>query len=226
MKKSWQFLSLVVLVLALAGGTLFSQSKPKSRVRWFSPGSLYIYILGSFNRFTPPDVHSLWLGYGNSEAFAPVFGIGYRVVNFGDKFFINLEGEYSPASYDFSGYTRDQKISVLSVMINAEGNISRRVPVILFGGIGIGSHHLSDLKYEDYWGDIVTLGDDNILVMALDIGVKFPISKRLLIRAEYQWNGEVYNDFDDYWDYWDDEWDNTRWDFLSSSVSIGIEFHF
>jgi hypothetical protein len=76
----------------------------------------------------------------------------------------------------------------------------------------------------DFLGDFIPAADDTITVMALDIGIKIPISRRFFIRTEFQWNGEVYGDYSYYDEY--DEWGDTQWDFLSSSLSVGLEFHF
>lgn len=112
MKKILQRgLMLIFMLTLMSGGDgfLFPESKPKSKVRFFSPGSFYIYVMGSFNHFSPLGDHYLELGPDSSDAFAPLLGVGYRVVNIKDRFFVSLEGDYSPAKYNFEEFTRDQK---------------------------------------------------------------------------------------------------------------------
>jgi hypothetical protein len=228
MKKMLQIkLMLIFMLTLMIGGDdfLFSKSKPKSKVRFFSPGSFYIYVMGSYNHFSPLEEHFLELGPDSSDAFAPVLGIGYRVVNIKDRLFVSLEGDYSPASYNFEDFAREQKINTFTFMLNVEGRVaSKKFPVVIFAGIGVGIHQLPDLGYEDLLGDYIPAADDTITVLALDIGIKIPVSRSFFIRAEFQWNGEVYGDYAYYDEY--DEWGDTQWDFLSSSLSVGLEFHF
>jgi hypothetical protein len=227
MKKMPQVGLVLIFMLTLmidGNDLLFSGSKPKSKIRFFSPGSFYIYVMSSYNHFSPLAEHFLELGPDSADAFAPVLGIGYRVVNIRDRFFVSLEGDYSPAVYDFEDFARDQKINTFTFMLNVEKRVaSKKFPVVIFCGIGVGIHQLPGLGYVDFLGDFIPAADETITVMALDIGIKIPISRRFFIRTEFQWNGEVYGDYsccDEY-----DEWDNTRWDFLSSSLSVGLEIH-
>ncbi|NIM15579.1 MAG: hypothetical protein GTO45_26680 [Candidatus Aminicenantes bacterium] len=225
MKKMIQFLLILMVTAALTSGSLlFSQteSKPKSNVSFFSPRSLYFYVMGSYHHFVPPGDFYLELGDESSEAFAPVIGIGYRVLNARDRFFLNVEVDYSPAEFDFDGFAREQKISVLTVMFSAEGTISSRPHFLVFGGIGVGFYRLSDLGYYNYIGDYIFVGNEGITTLALGLGIKVRISRNFTFRSEFRWNGEVYVSYDEYYD----EWDNTDWFFLSSSFSLGLEFHF
>jgi hypothetical protein len=220
-------LMLIFMLTLMIGGEdfLISASKPKSMIRFFSPGSFYIYVMGSYNHFSPSEEHFLELGPDSSDAFAPVLGIGYRVVNIRDRLFVSIEGDYSPAMYNFEDFAREQKINTLTFMLNVEGRVaSKKIPVVIFGGIGLGIHQLFDLGYEDFQGYYIPVADDTITVLALDIGIKIPVSRRFFIRTEFQWNGEVYGDYDYYNEY--GEWGDTQWDFLSSSLSMGLEFHF
>lgn len=228
MKKIPQIKLMLIFMLTLmigVNGFLSPESKPKSKIKFFSPGSFYIYVMGSFNHFSPLEEHFLELGPDSSDAFAPVLGIGYRVVNVKNWFFVSLEGDYSPATYNFGDFAREQKINTLTFMLNIEGRLSsKKFPVVIFGGIGVGIHQLPDLGYVDILGDYIPADDDTITVMALDFGIKIPISRSFFIRTEFQWNGEVYGDYSYYDEY--DEWGDTQWDFLSSSLSVGLEFHF
>ncbi len=148
------------------------------------------------------------------------------MLNSRNRFFISLEGDYTPAKYNFGDFARDQKIDLLTFMVNMESSFTSRFPMIVFLGIGVGFHRISGLSDVNYWGEIIPQ-DDSLTVMALDLGVKIPVSRNLFIRTEFQWNGEVYGDSEYYYDgSWDSEWDETEWDFLSSSFTIGFEFHF
>lgn len=219
MKKLLQYMFIFALTLIIAESFLSSQSKSTSTVKFFAPRGLYIYVMGSYNRFSPSEDHFLALGSKRSHAYAPLLGIGYRVVNIKDRVFISLEGEYSAAAYNFGDLASNQKISLLSFMLNTEGRISSQFPLVVFGGFGVGFHGLSDLGYENV--------KDSITILALDVGIKIPISRHLVIRTEFQWNSESYEHYDYYDEYWDDPGSYGKLDFLSSSsLSGGLEIHF
>jgi hypothetical protein len=228
MKKMLQIKLMLIFMLTLmigGDGFLFPESKKKSKVRFFSPGSFYIYVMGSYNHFSPLDEYYLELGPDSSDAFAPILGVGYRVVNIRDRFFFSLEGDYSPATYNFGEFTRDQKINTLTIMINGERrSASKKFPTVIFAGVGLVIHQLPDLGYVDLLGDFIPTDDDTIFSFAWDIGIKIPISRSFFIRAEYQWNGDVSGDYEYYDEY--DELGDTQWDFVSSSLSVGLEVHF
>jgi hypothetical protein len=225
MKKKIQIALIFMFLLTLAGGGLL-YPKSKSNIRFFSPRSLYIYVMGSYHYFVPPGDYYLALGSEGSDAFAPVVGIGYQVVNFWDRLFISLEGDFSTVRYNFADVARNQDISLLTFMLNIEGTVSTGFPLVVYGGVGVGIHRLANLGHESYPGGYTWFADDRLTVLALDVGIKIPISRPLLIRTEFQWNGEVYGNFNYYDGYWYDEGNDTRWDFLSSSFSVGLEFHF
>jgi hypothetical protein len=205
------------LTLTFGESMLFSKSKSKSTVKFFAPGGLYVYVLGSYNRFAPSQDHRTALGSESSHAYAPLLGVGYRVVNINDRVFVSLEGEYSWAAYNFAGLTREQKISTVSFMLNVKWRISSKFPLVVFGGFGVGSHGLSDLGYENDQGDYILVGDDTVTILVLDVGIKVPISRFLLIRSEFQWNSERYYSI---------ELLNTYRVLKSSALSVGLELHF
>ena len=228
MKKTLQIRLMLMLMLMLmigVNGFLFPGSNPKSKVRFFAPGSFYVYVMGSYNHFSPLDEYYLELGSNSSDAFAPVLGIGYRILNFGGRMFFCLEGDYSPGTYNFGEFAREQKINTLTIMLNVERRFaSKKFPVVIFAGVGLVIHQLPDLGYVDLLGDFIPTDDNTIFSFTMDIGIKIPISRSFFIRAEYQWNGDVSGDYEYYDEY--DEFGDTRWDFVSSSLSVCLEFHF
>ncbi len=222
LKKMMQTRLILIFMLlpAIGGGSFLlaeSSSKPKSMIRFFSPGSFYIYVMGSYNHFSPDEEYFPEFGPESADAFAPVLGMGCRLVNIEEWFFINLEGDYSPAVHNFADYARGRKIHTFTFMLNAEGKVSsKKIPILLYTGLGIGFHRSFDQ------GDQYLPGDDTITVLAFDFGIKIQISRRFFIRSECQWNGQVYGDYSyDEYDYLDD----TRWNFLSFSFSTGLEIH-
>jgi len=237
MNRMMRFVSILMAAAVFTGGPfLFSQSepepeaesRPKAKVTFFSGKSLYFYVMGSYNHFLPPADFFLELGGEGSDAFAPALGIGYRILNIRDRFFVNIECDYSTAEFDFHDFSRNQEISLLTFMLQAEGKFSSRSPITFFGGMGMGFHRLSSLGYYNLTGDYIRVGDENITTIALGMGIKVQISRHFTFRSEFRLNGEVYVDYynDYYYDWWDDEWSDSDWNFLSSSLSIGLEFHF
>jgi hypothetical protein len=223
MKKLLLYILIFSLTFTVGESMLFSKSK--STVKFFAPGGLYIYVMGSYNRFAPPDDYYDAMGSESSHAYAPLLGIGYRVVNINDRVFISLEGEYSPMTYDFGDFARNQQISVLSLILNFEGRIFSKFPLVLFGGFGVGSHGLSDLGYENDQGDYIFVGDDTVTILVLDVGIKVPITRFLLFRSEFQWNSEAFGPYEYYTISQVDPWDK-KLDFLhSSAFSVGLDIH-
>jgi hypothetical protein len=215
MKKLLIVMLIFWLFLTFGKSMLFSKSK--STVKFFAPGGFYVYAMGSYNRFAPSEDHYMVLGSESSHAYAPILGIGYRVVNINDRVFLGLEGKYSRAAYNFAGSTREQKISTVSFMLNAEGHIFSKFPLLVFGGIGFGSHGLSDLGYENDQGDYIPIEDDEMNIFVFDVGIKIPIFQYLVIRTEFQWNSEKYDVI---------EFRNTYRILKSSALSVGMELHF
>lgn len=225
MKKLLLYILIFSLTLTFGESMLFSKSK--STVKFFGPGGLYVYVMGSYNRFAPPDDYYMALGVESSHTYAPLLGIGYRVVNINDRIFFSLEGEYSWAAYNFAGLTREQRISAVSFMFNVEGRILSKFPLVVFGGFGFGVHELLDLGYENDQGDFIPIKDDAMTILVLDVGIKIPIFQHLVIRTEFQWNSESYGQDDYYLDYWSNRWDKKEVDVLhSSALSMGLEIHF
>ncbi len=224
MKKLLLYILIFSLTLTFGVSMLFSKSK--STVKFFAPGGFYVYVMGSYNRFAPPDEYYNALGFESSHAYAPLLGIGYRVVNINDRVFISVEGEYSPIKYDFEDFARNQEISVFSLMLNFEGRIFSKFPLVVFGGLGFGSHGLSDLGYENDQGEYILVGDDSVAILVLDVGIKVPISRFLLIRTEFQWNSESYGPYEFYTPQID-PLGYRQSDLLhSSALSMGLEIHF
>lgn len=224
----------VVLIAAvIASGCLFGEnsyargSKRKSDVRFFQPGSFYIYVMGSYTHLSPPVDLFLPLGDEAANAFGPTIGVGFRIVNFGNKVFINLEGDYTLTSFDFAPYAEDQKVHMITLGFNVEGRLSPRFH--LFGGMGVTFHRFSDLGYYGPTDIFFDMGGDTITTLELALGIKIPISRNLSFRTEFRINSEVYGDFDYYDDYYYDEYyddEFSDWEFVSSSFMIGLELRF
>jgi opacity protein-like surface antigen len=225
-KTKMKKLFLTVLIIVLAAGPFLAAKSESKKVTYFSSKSLYIYGMGSLYRFKPVEENYLELGYGSSNVFAPTVGVGFRLLNAGNRFFLNIEGDFTPGKFDFD-YLLEQEVNTFTIMLNGELRLNRQSPVSIFGGLGVGFHHLSDLGYIDIWDDWVHTGDNNIVTLAMGIGVKVAISRNFTFRSEFRWYGEVYGTGEYTYDWWDDEWDeDSNLDYVASTFSVGFEFHF
>jgi len=112
MKKIVQFLLIFMLTLIIGWMVSCGRDPIQVKGQVFLTREFYIYVMGSYNYFSPLEEHYLELG---PIVRMPLPGCrpGYRVVNIRDRLFISLEGDYSPAVYDFADFARDQKISTL-----------------------------------------------------------------------------------------------------------------
>jgi hypothetical protein len=214
---------MLLLTVTTAGSFLYSTPG----IAFFSPGSFYFYVLGSYNYFQPPGDYYLEMGDGSADSFAPVFGFGYRLVNIRDRMFLDLEIDYSNPRYTFKQVGQTREANVYTIMMDFESRFTRRSNLTIFGGLGFSLNKLSDLQYaHGGGGKFVSVEDEHITALVMRIGIKIPLSRKINFRTEFRWSGQVYESYSYEWDYWsDDEWDNTDWDFLSSSISAGLELH-
>jgi len=229
MKKGMMvFATLLVLVsftlVVSAGDKAPKEKRQDSDMRYFSKNSFYIYALGSTNSFDPPDY--LWeeLGVGTGTGFAPVLGVGFRFLNMGDVFFLNGEFDFSPQSYNLD-YVADQKVNYYTLMLNAEGMFFGARGLSLYFGIGVSIAQIRDMYLWDPYASSDT-ANESITAMALELGVKYPITRSLFIRSGLRWIGEVYPGnswYDEYGYEYDAESDYDR---LNTSFTFGVEFHF
>lgn len=219
-------LFLTVLILVMAAGPFLAAKSESKKMTYFSSKSLYVYGMGSLYRFKPPEENYLELGYSGANTFAPTVGVGFRLLNAGNRFFLNIEGDFTPGKFDFD-YLLEQEVNTMAIMLNAELRLNRKAPVSVFAGIGVGFHHVSELGYEDWWGDWIDTGDNNVVTMAMSLGVKVAISRNFTFRSEFRWYGEVYGNDEYTYDWWNDEWDEgSEFDYVASTFSVGFEFHF
>ncbi len=227
----WMMVLMALMAFASARGSLLlsPQEAPKKNkdayVTYFSSRSLYFYVMGSYHVFDPPGENFYELGPDSAGTFAPIFGAGYRLVNIGERFFLNLEVDYAPGIYDFGAYARDQEIRAWTILLDAEWNFKRRSPFFVTFGIGIGIFDMRNLGYTDDYGEYIPTGNDTEAGVTVKFGLKLPISNNFTLRTEFRWNGKSYGDYC-YWDDWYDYCGDTETDFLSSAICLGLEFHF
>jgi hypothetical protein len=229
MKKRmmWSVLFWVMLGMVGVGFAEASAGKRGSKVRYFSNDSVYVYGMGSVIGFNPSYGDYPDLGTERATTFAPVAGVGFRMVDIGEHLFFNLEFDVTPATFDFYGRS-NQQVGFYTLMLDTEMKFFRTTPLSIFFGIGASLVTLQ----EPYWGydengDGYYFGNDSTVAMALEVGIKYPLTRKLLFRTGLRVYGKVSPD--DYYgyDYWDDEYgDNSNLDTFSTSFAVGLEYHF
>jgi hypothetical protein len=209
----------------MMGTSLFSQQSP--RISFFSTKSLYLFAMGSFGIYDPYDEYYLELGADSATAFAPVIGAGFRLVNIRDRFFVNLEADYAKYKFDFDEYAANQEINALAIMVDFEWHLNRS-PIAFTFGIGATLHHLYDLGYYNKYDEYIATGDDTLVAATMRFGIKISISRHFSLRSELRWSGEYYGDsyFSYYWrEYYYNYYDHSEFNFISSALCFGLEYH-
>ncbi len=226
MVQSVLFLFIMGFVLmSFSEASETSEGKRNSNVRYFSKDSVYVYAMGSTNRLNP-DFGNYALGMDSASTLAPVVGLGWRMINFSNRFFFNLEFDYTPAKFDFFSRS-NQHIDFYTLMLDAELKIFRRNPASIFFGMGASLVSLHEpYRGNDGYG-YYYYGTDSTVAMALELGAKFPLTRKLFFRSGIRVYGKVTPSYDYEYDYWDDEYDDdSDFDAFSTSFSLGLEYHF
>lgn len=201
-KKMTPVLLLAILLIPFQA---MAKKKP-GNVTYFSPGSFYIYTMASWIVAIP----SLDIYGHEGDTAAPMVGLGYTVVNFGNKILINMELDAAPGKFD-TFLAGNEKIWFYNLGLNMEYNSFCRLPMSAYVGLGGSLLHYSS-AHDEY-------------VFAANAGVKFVLSKNIRLRAEirHYWQGwgDIY--------YWDDNWyidyEGDAQDF-GTAIAMGLEFHF
>jgi opacity protein-like surface antigen len=172
------------------------------------------------------DVTSDYYGF-EDDAAAPLLGMGYTIVNFGNRTLFNLEVDAATAEFDFDLF-RQTRIWFYTLTFNVEYRFFLELPVTVYVGFGGAMLHYTykNAEQNDFTGDWSAF-DENEYVFAANAGIKGRLVKNLMLRAElrHYWKG-----FGDGF-YWDDDWeweyyyDDDIWPF-GTTISIGLEFHF
>jgi hypothetical protein len=179
----------------------------KRKVTYFSPSSFYVYSMASWINNVP----SYYYGYKDSAA-APLLGLGYTVVNFGDRMLLNLELDASTAEFDFA-QIEPTRIWFYTFLFNGEYRLFPVTPLSFYLGFGGTVFDYDSAEGSEF-------------VLTFNVGAKVRLAKHLMLRVElrHHWQGTG-----DYY-YWDDEWgyygDEVSGDPFGTAIAAGVEFHF
>lgn len=214
MNKRIKVFILCVILLGFVGFSEAAKCKrdEEPSVRFLPSGSFYIYGMGSANYYDPSWNYSHELDSDTDVDIAPLVGVGYRMLNVQNHFYLNLEFDYIPAEYKFD--FGKESIQYYTLMLSSEIKPFSRNGFSCFLGIG---------------GGVLSNDDENVN-LAVSLGIKCPLSKNILLRAEARAYGDLSDDDDDRYYLHREDWhyDDEEDDFActSTAVAVGLEIHF
>ena len=200
---------ILIMILVLAA-SLQGQTTPKKGVTFFAPGSVYIYLQGSMAWVNPDH----YIYDSKESALAPVFGLGFRAINFYDRIFLTLEFDYSQATFDSGNY--DTRVRFYNFKLGSEFRFGIKRDLAFTVALGVGSITYPDQGYLSYDGD-------NEITLLVELGARLRFSKHLSIRTDLRLFAEpesIDDCYDEYY-YCDDD---SR--LIATSLSIGLQFDF
>ena len=214
------FLFMVVLIIP---SCVFAEEKTdhvySARTR------VYAYVMGGNFHLTPTGA---WMGGGgiarDVDGFMPTMGVGFSLVEMGQRLFLNLEADYTFSSLEMGGFAK-RSADTWAIMLQAEYRIKSRFS--LYGGMGVGILR--------QWRDPVLAPGEAALVeealestLAWAFGTRIAVSRHLMFRAAVRIFSILYP-YDDR-EYWVDSLGVRLSDYESelyaTSFMAGLEFHF
>ncbi len=227
MKRKLVYICLIsILVLAMVLPLSADQKKRKGKVQFFAPGSVYLYTGVALNSINPDHILT-----GTKEtAVGPLFGVGCRVIDFGNNFSLNLEFDYTMSKFGTYYFSTDGKVRFLNFKLGGEFWFAPKDRFALLVNIGVTSIDYSGMDGYYY--------DDNELALSLEIGAKIKFSKHLSLRADLRFFLEPDDGEYDYYDYYDEYnydgytyynepyWDDSSSRLIAWALSVGLQFNF
>lgn len=189
--------------------SLQGQTATKKRVTFFAPGSVYVYVQGGMAWVNPDH----YIYDSKESAIAPVFGLGFRAVNFHDRSYLALEFDYSQAKYG-TGYF-DTRVRFYNFKIVSEFRFGRKRDVSFTTALGIGSITYPDEGDYGYYQN----GEITLLV---EFGVKVKLIKHVSLRTDLR----LFAEPESSGDYYDEYYYNDDSRLIASSLAIGLQFDF
>jgi hypothetical protein len=206
---------LIIMLLIVLVVPILSQGKtkkPRKQVTFFSPGSFYVFLLGSFVRINPDH----YIYDPKKSAIAPVFGFGWRALNFGSNFFMNLEFDYSQSKLESGVYYGNRRVRFYNFKLGVEYWLKNPRKFAIIGNMGFGSITYPDISDTNYDGN-------NEPTLFLELGIKAALSKNLSFRTDFRFFLEPNEGGDDY--YYDEYYDDNS-HLIAFAMSAGIQFNF
>lgn len=224
MKKISVFVLIVLVFSVSLNAQKFTQQKQHKESRW------YFYLLASGIHHIPPEDYLYDAGYESATRFGPTLGLGYKIINPSAGFGMNVELDYSFASFN-NDYIKDKSLNIFTLSGYFDLRFSRQSKWTGYCSVGIAVQAVSAYSFLDYNKDFANLPSETIVPMSLALGLKYDINRHIKLRAEFRAYREIYGYDEDegYYDYYlDDYIDDSSLEgyWRGTTLSIGLEYHF
>lgn len=191
----------------------------------------YVYAMGGNFHLTAAG-SGLWHEAAPADdGFSLTGGIGFSLLNVNNRFFLNLEADYTDATLQYRG-THGRGVNAWAFMLQGEYRLGRVSPVSVYVGLGVGVIDKDAAIVPGIGDDWFQVDPVTEATFAGELGIKVSVAKRLMLRAALRFYS-VSSGYDgiDYWGgYWDDYWDVWVDDYSSelyaTSFMAGLEVHF
>lgn len=198
-------LILIILAVATMAGTVSAQ-----RVDLFPKKSFYLYSMASFLH-TYPD----HLTVHKKSGISVILGGGFRLINFHDRYFLNLEIDHTGPG--FPEGDRGSNVSITNFKLSVSHTPRWSKNVLLYTGVGVASIHYRNDRFRN----------QTQTGIVVDGGIKIPVSSSLAFRLEAR--GYFDSDNSGLYIYTDYDGAVVEHDFFNSlglSFSAGLEYRF
>jgi hypothetical protein len=213
MKKKIIFALFLSMLMLMTAVSVSAQKPRKKPVSFFASQSFYVYVQGALMNVNPDH----YLDDSKESAFAPLFGAGFRALNFSNRMFLNLEFDYSQANYGPGFESGDRRVRFYCYKLGGEYRLSGKKDSSLWMAVGLATISFPDLFYYNYDGD-----SEHTLL--LEVGFKLALYKHFSLRADFRFFTEsVQSYYDEYYD----EWINEREPRLvATALTVGVQYNF
>lgn len=207
MKNNLKLLIILLFILICIPLNTYSE---QHKTTYFSPHSFYFYVMGSWLTHFQSDYYYYddFFLFEDSQ-FAPTFGIGFTIIDFGRRGRINIEGDFSTSKFSFSDF-RGSRVNAWAIMVSGEYRVSRQSPLRVFAGIGVGIIDYTNNR--NVW-DFNYILDNSEVLLSSDLGIKLDINRSLAVRGEIRY----------YWTYDPYVFESIEESSLGMALSLGLE---
>ncbi len=213
MKKKIIFALFISMLMLVTAVSVSAQKQRKKPVSFFASQSFYVYVQGALMNINPEH----YLDDSKESAAAPLFGAGFRALNFSNRMFLNLEFDYSQANYGPGLEPGDRRVRFYCYKVGGEYRLSRKKDSSLWVALGLATVSFPDLPYYNY-------NDDSENTLLVEVGVKLAIYKHFSLRADFRFFTEsVESYYDEYYDEWINESDPRL---VATALTVGVQFNF
>ncbi|HDP95913.1 MAG TPA: hypothetical protein ENN40_11225 [Candidatus Aminicenantes bacterium] len=192
---------------------------------------VYVYSMGGNFHLTAAG-SGLWHEVAAADdGLSLTGGIGFSLINVHNRFFLNLEADYTSSMVRYRG-SRGRDIKALAFMIQGEYRLGQVSPVSVYVGIGVGVIEKDKALVPGIYDDWLRVDPVTEATFAGELGIKVSVVRRLMFRAALRFYSVStgYDDIDywgGYWNHYLDVWvDDYGSELYATSIMAGLELHF